>query len=513
MVPGSIKEFDRVTGWHLVAYDDGDQRREPLNHQHLCWRWEEDSHAEDLQRRRLAQGPGATVPHLDEPHQPEPSEPPQPPQPPVREGDPAICVEAMSDSEAGDEESVAEAVEVEPSRAEASLLPYEEDPLDEQCVEVEVECEEVADVYKVERVLAEREGKFLVRWEGWPPSQLTWEPSESFLDPSPITIFRRARAAWIGRHAQAAANVSSGDTTEQSGADQWRHRSDGLYECEGCWRVFEKLHGLLIHRGKHCAGPGSAASDPSVRPPPVGRTAEPASTKYPPPMQREDGMYECEGCGRSFETVHGMNIHRARCNGELERKFAAPPARREDGMYECEGCGRSFETVHGLNIHRARCNGEPERKFAAPPARREDGMYECEGCGRSFETVHGLNIHRARCNGEQEPMRTTARADGPYECEECGRDFDSLHGRQIHRARHCEVIHGARPAKEVTAAIKPPPPLPREDGMYECEDCKRAFDSVHGRQIHRARHCEVIHGARPAKEGNGLHQAATSAAT
>jgi hypothetical protein len=34
---GTVKEFDRVSGWHTVAYDDGEQRSEPLNDPCLLW--------------------------------------------------------------------------------------------------------------------------------------------------------------------------------------------------------------------------------------------------------------------------------------------------------------------------------------------------------------------------------------------------------------------------------------------------------------------------------------------
>ena len=34
---GQVREFDRVSGYHTVVYDDGEQRREPLNHQGLVW--------------------------------------------------------------------------------------------------------------------------------------------------------------------------------------------------------------------------------------------------------------------------------------------------------------------------------------------------------------------------------------------------------------------------------------------------------------------------------------------
>ena len=35
---GTVKSFDVVTGWHIVSYDDGDQRQEPLNDNALNWR-------------------------------------------------------------------------------------------------------------------------------------------------------------------------------------------------------------------------------------------------------------------------------------------------------------------------------------------------------------------------------------------------------------------------------------------------------------------------------------------
>ncbi len=49
------------------------------------------------------------------------------------------------------------------------------------------------DVYKVERILNDKlykgERLYLVKWEGYPDSANSWEPEESFLDKSLITIY------------------------------------------------------------------------------------------------------------------------------------------------------------------------------------------------------------------------------------------------------------------------------------------------------------------------------------
>ena len=50
------------------------------------------------------------------------------------------------------------------------------------------------DTYRVERVLAEKNGRFLVRWAGYSAKYDTWEPEENFIDRLPITMFRQTMA-------------------------------------------------------------------------------------------------------------------------------------------------------------------------------------------------------------------------------------------------------------------------------------------------------------------------------
>ena len=60
-----------------------------------------------------------------------------------------------------------------------------------------------------------------------------------------------------------------------------------------------------------------------------------ATTKAPRPTARSDGMFECESCKRAFETIHGVTIHRARhCKGPTAAMLAAAKAEEEAAKAE-----------------------------------------------------------------------------------------------------------------------------------------------------------------------------------
>ena len=52
------------------------------------------------------------------------------------------------------------------------------------------------------------------------------------------------------------------------------------------------------------------------------------------------------------------------------------------------GCGRTFETDHGLRIHIGKMHKEPDSES-------DSDTYDCPfcDCPRSFETERGLKIH------------------------------------------------------------------------------------------------------------------------
>ena len=112
----------------------------------------------------------------------------------------------VSDSEEDDEGHEHLAVEIADGLLQAEMELDFQHPFAED----EDSKEEATNVYEVERVLGERDGRFLVRWVGWPPAQTTWEPLESFIDRTPIELFRRAQSEW-----SAAANMHASQQQQQ----------------------------------------------------------------------------------------------------------------------------------------------------------------------------------------------------------------------------------------------------------------------------------------------------------
>ena len=458
---GTVKEFDRVSGWHVVAYEDGEQREEPLNDPQLLWKL--GVHVDDVSQRGQSDDMAMHVEQDAAGREPGGK---------AIAGEVEVSVEAMSDSEGGSEAGGDDADEIQSVEA-VQVFPCEDaesDALFEQrgfgVARNDEDDEEVVETYSVERVMAEKDGKFLVRWAGYSAEHDTWEPEDSFVNPLPIELFRSSQAA-AGRSADGGSSSASARN-----------------ECADCGRAFDTPHGLTIHRSKGLCGGGKV----------------PKPVKEPPPLPNADGRYQCLNCGTTFDKPHGLLIHRARhCTGEFRAAKEPPPLPNADGRYECLNCGLTFEKLHGLSIHRTRhCNGQEGRppKEQKPlkeplPSPNADGLYECTLCHKTFVSPHGVAIHRGSCKGElsqqKEPLPPLPppNADGRYECGECGRVFDKAHGLTIHRG-------SCTRAPKVAAALaapKAPPPPTNADGLYECDACGETFPKVQGLNLHRSRYC------------------------
>jgi len=139
--------------------------------------------------------------------------------------------------------------------------------------------------------------------------------------------------------------------------------SGAAHRCAECGRAFDSLHGLKVHRGRHCS-----------------RTAKPPPP--PPPVPNARGLYECGDCGSAFDKPHGLAIHRGRhCAKEArppKPAKPAPPPPNAAGLFECVDCGSAFERLHGLTIHRARhCSavrGEAREGGAERKVRRRSAL-------------------------------------------------------------------------------------------------------------------------------------------
>ena len=277
---GTVKEFDRVSGWHVVAYEDGEQREEPLNDPQLLWKL--GVHVDDVSQRGQSDDMAMHVEQDAAGREPGGK---------AIAGEVEVSVEAMSDSEGGSEAGGDDADEIQSVEA-VQVFPCEDaesDALFEQrgfgVARNDEDDEEVVETYSVERVMAEKDGKFLVRWAGYSAEHDTWEPEDSFVNPLPIELFRSSQAA-AGRSADGGSSSASARN-----------------ECADCGRAFDTPHGLTIHRSKGLCGGGKV----------------PKPVKEPPPLPNADGRYQCLNCGTTFDKPHGLLIHRARhCTGEFK---------------------------------------------------------------------------------------------------------------------------------------------------------------------------------------------------
>ena len=186
---GKVQDFDADSGWHVVAYQDGDVRTEPLNDPLLKW---------ERGNRSVVESETTTAP----------------------------TVVALSESDREEVEGIDEV---------ADEVEGIDDVVDAKPVVVECEAVAVAQVaiaqelpngdsngvpatavaaaadagstnvpgtyttsnpgvFQVKQVLAESDGMFLVRWEGCDADRDTWEPLSSFLDTTPIVLFRHSQA-------------------------------------------------------------------------------------------------------------------------------------------------------------------------------------------------------------------------------------------------------------------------------------------------------------------------------
>ena len=106
---------------------------------------------------------------------------------------------------------------------------------------------------------------------------------------------------------------------------------------------------------------------------------------------------DVEGCGKAFDTAHGLSGHR-----QLAHRV---------GGWKCQECGAEFKAAVSLGKHRqAEHGGKSQAEKIAEKSRTV-----CQWCGRSFATPNGRAVHERRVHdGEPVPevtvTRTTARA-------------------------------------------------------------------------------------------------------
>lgn len=115
---------------------------------------------------------------------------------------------------------------------------------------------------------------------------------------------------------------------------------------------------------------------------------EPGETPPPAPLQplgpepTPSGGFVCPPpCGRTFDSEHGLNVHRARTHGR------PTPATGDDadGRPLCPECNEPFSSKANLIRHRTRRHGYD-------PGVGEE--FRCDPCELTFPNAQGLGAHR-----------------------------------------------------------------------------------------------------------------------
>jgi len=200
----------------------------------------------------------------------------------------------------------------------------------------------------------------------------------------------------------------------------------GLFVCERCERTFETFAARGIHM-RRCDG----------------------------------GAWRCGWCESKYEAKSGKGPGPegpgtlcSACSARFRSGATGPPQVDAAGKYLCD-CGRTFETIGALGVHKRHCDG----------GRWRCGWCECDAAAAQGKgpgpdgprTLCAVCASRFRA-GHREALRRDA--DGKWLCG-CGRAFDSTGGLGSHR-RHCAwaaQAHGA--ARGSSPLSAPPTPTPR----------------------------------------------------
>ena len=229
----------------------------------------------------------------------------------------------------------------------------------------------------------------------------------------------------------------------------------------------------LDHSGGRCPGPDGPSTLCSA----CGSRFRNGHTSAP--VQDENGLFVCEGCHKTFETIRGLGSHRRGCSG---------------GHWKCEWCscleatsGGKCPGPNGPKTLCSACGSRFRNGHVAPPMQNADGKLLCPKCGKAFETMISLGGHKRFCDGgnwtcawckctPEESGGKSPGPDGPKTlCSPCGSRFRNGHMG---------------------------PPIKDEHGNFVCDDCGKTFDTISGLGGHR-RFCENL--ARKGKKAPKLY--------
>ena len=139
----------------------------------------------------------------------------------------------------------------------------------------------------------------------------------------------------------------------------------------------------------------------------------------------------CDKCGKTFDNIPGLGVHRRFCDG---------------GQWRCQWCEcKADETSgkgpgpDGSGTLCSLCSSRFRAGHVALPPTDANGRYPCERCERTFESFRALGIHSRDCDGGQwrcewcecKAHETSGKSPGPNGsgtlCGACGSRYRNGH--------------------------------------------------------------------------------------
>ena len=205
---------------------------------------------------------------------------------------------------------------------------------------------------------------------------------------------------------------------------------------------------LTPKRGRRCGVPPETV--------PVEADARPSA----------DGVWRCGKCGAAYEARIGLFAH---------ARFCAKRA----AAWACDWCSCSeaetFHKANGPNGPKTLCStcGQRYRHGAdSMPLQTDTGEYLCATCHRGFPSMKHLGGHRRFCDG------------GVWRCQWCECKWEDSGGKGPGPAGAMTLCSAC--SQRYKSGHAGPPPK-NEAGLYVCDKCERAFESIMGLGSHRKR--------------------------
>ncbi|KAM9119093.1 uncharacterized protein ACDP82_015579 [Pangshura tecta] len=203
---------------------------------------------------------------------------------------------------------------------------------------------------------------------------------------------------------------SEGENRQSEGPEQMEpiiKTADGNFsQCLEQGETWGNWHRSEEHLGNHPRKKGNESIEGGA-----GCT-DPKETTVQQTNPKEEKLYKCLDCGKSFGVRTNLITHQRNHTGEKP--------------YKCWECGKSFHQSSSLTKHRRIHTGERP--------------YECLDCGKRFSVRTNLITHQRLHTGER-----------PYKCLDCGKSFSQSSSLTNHRRIHT----GETP--------------------YKCLDCGKSF--------------------------------------